>query len=247
MRTLLALLLTLLACLPAGAQERKYAIMSLVGDALLIVHQDASIGTRLDRNSRAFVPVPNSALDEAMVIAIEDGVRAHDKAAATVLLGVRDRSVYKLQAGALEKSDSVLAQLLPQVRALAERSGATHLIVATKLRDEARIRLRDSTVGSGKLEGLGFYLDDFKRVQNSKTGEQTQGFIAPFVYVSLALVDLKTGAVVAEEAVRESRSASSQQATVPWDALTADQKSRMLTGLMRFETRRAIPTLLKRE
>ena len=150
-----------LLSLPLQAQERTYAIMSLVGDSLLIVHRDMATGSRLDKNVRDVVAIPNPALDNAMVLALDDGVKASEPRARTVLLG-----------------------------------------------------------------------------------ERTQGFIAPFVFFRLALVELATGKVLAEQTVRESTSIANQRSAGAWDALTAEQKVRILNQLVRRETQRALPELL---
>lgn len=229
--------------LPAAAQERTYAIMSLVGDQLLIVHQDLSTGSRLDKNSRKYADLNNPVLDNAMVVAIDDAMRARDKSVKTVLLAARDPALFALQARGLDEGP--LALLLPVVRPLAQKAGATHLVLASKYRDDSRIRMADGTVGAGRIEGLGFYLNDNMRVQNRNTGAQTTGYIAPFGYFSLALVDLATGDVVSQQLVREAHAMASQKATVPWNVLTGEQKARMLEQLIRRETSRAIPELLK--
>jgi hypothetical protein len=49
MRRWLPLALACLACVPALAQERSYAIVSLVGDGLLIVQREMSTGSSIDR------------------------------------------------------------------------------------------------------------------------------------------------------------------------------------------------------
>ena len=57
MRRLLALLLlSLLVPLAAIAQDsRRYAVLSLVGDKLLIVTREMTTGSRLDKNERTVV------------------------------------------------------------------------------------------------------------------------------------------------------------------------------------------------
>jgi hypothetical protein len=236
------LLACLALCQPAAAQERTYAIMSLVGDQLLIVHQDISTGSRLDKNSRDYVELHTPALDNALVIAIEDAMRERDRSVKTVLLAARDPALFALQARGLEEGP--LALLLPVVSPLAQKAGATHLVLASKHRDDSRIRMADGHVGAGRIEGLGFYVNDNMRVQNRNTGASTTGYIAPFGYFSLAVVDLATGAVVSQQLVREAYAISNQKAAVPWNALTAEQKVQMLQQLIRRETRRAVPLLL---
>jgi len=190
---LLVLLLTL-AVFPVHAQKPTYAVASLIGDRLLVVVADKSVGSNIDRNR----------LDEGT--------------------GIKP--------------------MIDVIAPAAQKAGATHLIIALKNRDDARLRVADGMVGLGKLEGLGFYVDNVMRMTNSETGEGAVGFVAPFAYIRFLLVDLNTGATLREQVVRESHAVSSQKATVAWDALPAEQKVQLLQHLIRTAVDDAIPELL---
>jgi hypothetical protein len=190
---LLVLLLTL-AVFPVHAQKPAYAVASLIGDRLLVVVADKSVGSNIDRNR----------LDEGT--------------------GIKP--------------------MIDVIAPAAQKAGATHLIIALKNRDDARLRVADGMVGLGKLEGLGFYVDNVMRMTNSETGEGAVGFVAPFAYIRFLLVDLNTGATLREQVVRESHAVSSQKATVAWDALPAEQKVQLLQHLIRTAVDDAIPELL---
>jgi len=190
---LLVLLLTL-AVFPVHAQKPAYAVASLIGDRLLVVVADKSVGSNIDRNR----------LDEGT--------------------GIKP--------------------MIDVIAPAAQKAGATHLIIALKNRDDARLRVADGMVGLGKLEGLGFYVDNVMRMTNSETGEGAVGFVAPFAYIRFLLVDLNTRATLREQVVRESHAVSSQKATVAWDALPAEQKVQLLQHLIRTAVDDAIPELL---
>lgn len=65
---LLAAAFFLALTLPAsGAERLKYAVLSLVGDQLLISQRGVSTGSRLDRNTREFVRLAGPALDREAV------------------------------------------------------------------------------------------------------------------------------------------------------------------------------------
>ena len=68
MRHLIAVLLLMAAPLCASAQERQYAVLSLVGDHLLIVQREMGTGSRIDQNRRHREPIPHAALDRAMLL-----------------------------------------------------------------------------------------------------------------------------------------------------------------------------------
>jgi len=190
---LLVLLLTL-AVFPVHAQKPAYAVASLIGDRLLVVVADKSVGSNIDRNR----------LDEGT--------------------GIKP--------------------MIDVIAPAAQKAGATHLIIALKNREDARLRVADGMVGLGKLEGLGFYVDNVMRMTNSETGEGAVGFVAPFAYIRFLLVDLNTRATLREQVVRESHAVSSQKATVAWDALPAEQKVQLLQHLIRTAVDDAIPELL---
>ncbi|MGZ9080518.1 MAG: hypothetical protein ACXW2A_19535, partial [Burkholderiales bacterium] len=93
-----------------------------------------------------------------------------------------------------------------------------------------------------------FYLDPGMIVTNRETGIRTEGFIGPYAYFVVSLVELPSGRVVGRSVVTQTTSASSafQASFTPWTALTADQKVNMLDGLIRAGVQRAVPEVLKR-
>ena len=241
MRLVLALLLSALLAVPAAAQQpRNYAIVSLAADGLFVVRYDLGTGSNLDRNPRRCMPLEDPELERAILFAVEDAVKKGDPAARTVLLAATDPALFKLPAEDGER----LAPHLAAIRPMAQKAGATHLILATKHRDEARLRLADGYIGSGRIEGVGFYVDSEIWVHNRETREHSEGFIAPFVYARLALVDLASGAVLREAVIREAVVVSNQRAGNPWEMHNGKQKSDMLKSMIRTGVARAVPDLL---
>ena len=244
---LLLLVASLLASLSLNAQTQRpvYAVASVIGDRILIVVADKSVGSSLDRNRREFYELKTPALDNGAVVAVDDALKQAAPEAKSVLLGISARAMHDLQSRALDEGGAV-KPLVEVVRPVAQKAGATHLILAVKARDEARIKSADGMIGLGKLEGLGFYIDNVMKMQNRDTGEGTDGFIAPFAYFRLVLVDLSTGATLAEQFIREAQAVSSQKAALAWDALSAEQKVQLLQQLIRESIRDSVPRLLKK-
>jgi hypothetical protein len=209
MRTVLAVLTLFLATAAAAAGE-TYAVMSLIGDGLLVVRHRATTGTSLEGNMREFLTVP-------------DPVFGRDAAAQEIVDALRPR--------------------LPA-------NGATRLVLVVKTRHPAQIglpRMNDTHVGSGSLEGLGYYVDASMAMANrGSTIENIHGFLAPFAYFAIVLADLKTGKVLAERAVYASTAIpESQSATLsPWDALIPERKVSIVEDLVRREVAQAAPALL---
>ncbi|MEO7743066.1 MAG: hypothetical protein ABIR98_09030 [Usitatibacter sp.] len=241
---LLAAVFFLAFVLPAsGADGRMYAVLSLVGDQLLISQRGVSTGSRLDRNTREFVRLAGPAFDHEALFAIEDAIKRSGKGVEVVLLGTNDPALFEAQRRVLDEEGSTQT-LLSAVQAVAASASATHLILLSKYRGDARLRVADGHVGAGTLEGLGFYLDHTSRMRSAHTGEQSQGFIAPFAYMRLSLVELPGGKLLREENVTASTTVASQKSDATWQILTAEQKARILRGLIRREIDRVIPLLL---
>ena len=228
-----------------ASETRRYAVLSLVGDQLLIVKYVVGTGSRLDRNERQFVALDDPAIDHAAVLAVDEALRRLDPAAKPVLLSAREPALFTAQAQALD-DDGDVGRLLEPIRRVMGEGDATHLILVTKYRHAAALRLERGHVGSGFLEGVGFYIDPAMMVKRSDTGERARGFLAPFAYFRISLIDLAGGRVIKEERViaSTSHSAAHSESGGPWEALSAQDKVRVLQGLIRRETARVIPALI---
>jgi hypothetical protein len=228
-----------------AADSRRYAVLSLVGDRILVVEREMSTGSRLDKNHRTFVDVPDHTLDKSMLLAIDDAIRRKDPGAITILLTPKDAALYAAAARELDGSGNT-QRIYESVKPMLRGTNATHLVLVTKQRHAARLQLRDGMVGSGYLEGLGFYVDYGTLARTVDTNEAERGFIAPFTYVNVALIDVASGKVVAEE-----RATGSAPYTTPsinignaWGALTPQEKADRLAEVMRIEADRVVPLLL---
>ncbi len=247
MRALFLLLIVLLASSPSGAAEaRKYAVLSLIGDGMLISQWVPSTGARLDPNTKEFIPIVEGVFDKAALLAANNALKAIDPQSKPVLLFARERSLYEAQNRMLDR-DGKPVELLEHIRSLLGGAGATHLILLTKLRNEARLKMHNTTVASGTLEGVGFYIDSAMETQLSDTGVAGKGLVAPFAYFRIELIDLARGTVVKQERVVASTSVSIANSTADhaWNALSGAQKVRVLQELITQETTRVIPKLVE--
>jgi hypothetical protein len=241
-RTCIAALL-LAAAFAGHAAERTYAILSLVGDRLLLVGHRAAVETRRDSNLREYADLGSPALDNAALLAVEAAVKTAQPDAKTVLLAVGDREAYRAQEKALEGDggiEGIVATLGPTLAS----AHATHLVLLTKERHETLIPLLHGHTGSGFLEGLGFYIDRNFRLVNSRTGEHYTGYLAPFAYFRISVVDIASSRVLKEDRVLASFTRGNTETLHPWDAMTAQQKAAALQGLLRREIARRVPALL---
>ena len=242
-RMRLLLLLLAFAAFPANAQKPVYAVASIVGDRIMVVVADKSVGSNIDRNRREFYPLTSPALDNGLMLAVQDALQDRDPASKPILLGVSAKALGETQARALDEGNDS-KPLIDLIGPAAKKAGATHLIIALKHRDDARLRTANGMVGLGKLEGLGFYVDAVMQMVNEENGERSIGFVAPFAYIRFLLVDLGTGATLREQVVRQSHAVANQKASVPWEALPAEQKVQLLQHLIRTAVDDAMPELL---
>ena len=238
-------LLAVAAVCAQAAGAKRYAVLSLVGDRMLIVQREMSTGSRLDRNERQFVGIPDQALDNSMLLAIDGAIRRRDPGATPILLAPRDPALYAAAQRELDGRGNT-ARIYEAAKPVLTGTNATHLVLVTKQRHQARLRLRDGMVGTGYLEGLGFYVDQGTLSRSIDTNEAERGFIAPFTYVTISLIEVASGRVLAEERVTASAPYTTANNTIgnAWAALTAQQKAESLAQVMRTEAERVVPQLL---
>jgi hypothetical protein len=136
--------------------------------------------------------------------------------------------------------------LAGDLNAALRASGNTYMVTVTKHRAQARLGT-GWTAGSGFLEGIGFYIDPDLSIEAHQTGaEAASGFLAPYAYFKVSLIDLASSRVIAEEVLTASRMVprARTESRDPWLALTADEKATMLRELVVSEIERAVPLLV---
>ncbi len=226
----------------AAQPGESYAVVSLIGDSITIVNHEPVTGSAIDQNDRNQVKLGDDHFDALATRVATDAIGRTSPDARVEVVAVPDHAPYG-DANALFDANGTLPALLAAVKPLV-RPETHYLLVLSKFRGDARLRISNGTIGSGKLTGLGFYLDAAKRLKSGATGERGRGFVAPFAYVQVTLVDLRTGAVVNSESATESttRANVGPDANLePWYALTAEQKVRLLDGLLTRALQRTVP------
>jgi hypothetical protein len=246
MRSLLLAFLLVAGVTTTAAEERRFAILSLFGDGMLISQWVPSTGARLDPNVKEFIPIVEGIFDKTALLAVHGLLKQRDPKSEPVLLFARERSLYESQARMLDK-DGKSVLLLDHLRGLLKGTGATHLILLTKFKNEARIRVEEATVGNGVLEGVGFYIDSSMPILLRESRETATGFLAPFAYFRVELIDIARGEVVKEARIVAATGVSTPNRTAEhaWNALSGAQKIQALQTLIRSETTRVMPALLE--
>lgn len=237
----------LLLGLPALAQTapRTVAVVSLIGDKVDIVTAQGSTGSHLDRNLRDGLGDAGGAFDHFTLSAAARAIAAVDLGIGTALILVPPSRQHDQPEQLFDgKQVALPGPIIDEI----ERVKARHVVLITKLRGDMRVPFVQGTTGIGKVRGLGFYIDGHTRVRLENGGEIAVGFLAPFAYFQLTLVEVASGMVVRERPV-------TQVQTVPvagrlgvvsaWDVLTAAQKVGALQRLIRRGLDENLPALLQ--
>jgi hypothetical protein len=251
MKQLLWALLSLLLIGVAQAQGsaetpyKKVAVTSLIGDVITVDTYRMRVGTMVDTNHQTKMPVQSPVFDEVAMKAASDAMNKTlpSTSLATLAPPAADSDLDP----ARFLIDGRIASSHRMVVALRD-AGFTHLLVITKQRAPARLKVSGTAVGSGYLQGIGFYLDDSFKVQRVDTLERAVGLIAPYVYIKLALVDLNSLQQVREQVITENTTSSAaghKEAFGAWEALTSEQKVSLLEKLIRDNVTAATPRLFK--
>ncbi len=249
MKRRIAALLLLAGAFAAQAQAPapaapKIAITSLVGDVLTVTAYREATGTNLG-NSSTYLKMPGPLLDIAVLKVAQEAV-AKAVPGATVFPLKVPVAGSNVDPAAIVVDDKVVAGNV-LVDAL-QKQGFTHLLMATKYRHVSAIRLTSGAVTfRGQLEGLGFYVDPILKVQNTRTGELSEGIVAPYLYIQLRLVDLGTLDVRTQSITANSTAGASQNKTGmdAWGALTPEEKIRAAESLIKEYVTQAVPALFQ--
>jgi hypothetical protein len=221
-----------------SALPPSFALLSLVGDQFTVVTRGEESASRLDSNLRRSYPIDVSALDDAALDAAESVLKRVRPVSPVARFSIRDARLFALQDKVLDDSGGLREALAKLLR----EQQATRLVLVTKLREEARFRIVNGTIGSGKISGLGFYVDPFTRMEQTSTGEATFGFLGPYAYVNVTIVDVETMKPLRSVGARESEMSlpvHSQRALGAWDALTPEAKVDALVRVLRSAVERA--------
>ena len=239
--------LAILVSVNVVAADRIYAVMSLVGDGLLVVKYRVKTGSSLSGRQRQAIPIDDPVFDRTALLAVEAAMKRSQPQAQVILLGGRDAGLLEVQAkslGSAGAAQAIADALVPRL----PKTEATHLIIVTKAQSASSLRVDQSVVDTGPLEGLGFYVDPsiVTRPPEGSAASGSQGLLAPFAYFDVALVDLASGKVVAERPVYASYAYVESQtgSLTPWDSLSSQEKMRILTKLIGDEVDKAVGALL---
>jgi hypothetical protein len=227
-----------------GADGRRYVVVAFIGDRLEFVYAVMGTGSMLNRNQRQIIPDAKGSFDQIALKALGLAIEKTEPKAAVSLVQVPP-SVFHEQPEKLFDGQSVA---LPDgvINAI-DQFRATHVILLTKERSDARLPIADGYLGVGSLRGLGYYLDGAQPLKSKTTGDEDIGFIASYAHMRLTLADARTGTILKQRSVTAARVYSvvgSQKALNPWDVLSTEQKVERLQNLIEKSMSTEVPQLI---
>ena len=217
----------------AASPAKKYAVISLIGESLTVTNFRFTTGSHLDTNATEAMPMPDARLDRAVLSAADGAIKKMEPSATVAMMEVltlRDPAQQKqlFDGERFVPPDDVVLAL--------KTAGATHVLLITKHRAEASFQAEQVSLGSGSVQGLGFYVDHQKRVRLSDTLETGVGFLAPHAFFMVSLIDVGTSRVLKQQAVTRSRLlgvSRNSEDLGPWGILTTQQKVQMLLDFIK--------------
>lgn len=228
----------------AAARTHTIAVLSLVGDQMDVVSQVMQTGRLLETNEHQFVDIGAADVDIAALRAAKGVFARLDPSADVALLTASHREWYGAQDSLF---DGGRARLPAELGAALQREHAGQLVLITKYRAEAKMQAYDTKMGSGKVAGLGFYIDFNSNMRDVGTNETSHGYISPFAFVRLTLIDTATGNVLRDTTRTETDmilGKGDQADRNPWQVLSAKRKLDELRDLLGKAVEDGLPALL---
>lgn len=245
------ILLSALLCLTASwasaqatAGPRSYAVLSELARDLHIITFQESTGTNLDANMRDRLPIPGGAIDRAALALTKAKLVALEPGARVSTFAPLGSDVFDSRQSFREGSD---VGMPPDLRDVLRQQGTTHLVLLTRFSGEAQIQVRNAKIGGGRMEGVGFYIDNQTFIDGKEGVISARGFLAPFIYLRATLVDAATGRSVRTGVYTSSTaipSSAGETSAHPWNALDDKGKVRIITELIDQGLAATLPTLL---
>jgi hypothetical protein len=238
------LLLPRLAAAQGADAVRSVAVMSLIGDQLTIVARAFETGTRIDPLRSTETKLNNRAFDTYASRVVMEALKRHRPQLKSEVFASTDATLYEIQDGLIAAADPKAVSLRDEMKLNLRAAGASHLLLVTKHRADAVMRFATTDMGTGKIEGLGFYIDPEIQVFTRGEGDRAgQGFLAPFVYVKVTLVEAASFDPVRSELAMVSEifpAAGNDQ----WNAIPQAKKFEVLQQMIRDEVTRVVPLLI---
>lgn len=182
---------------------RSIAVLSLAGNSLALHVERHQVGSRTENAPVEVRPMEDPVFDQVAIIAARTSLLRMLPNAKLNLMTTQDKGLYSAQNDMFEHPEQH-PEDREYLKTLLKEQGVSHAIVISKFRSVAAIKLVDATVGTGALEGLGFYVDDMIQTLNRGDNTSSRGLVAPFAYVRVRLVEADSLKVVGQGTAKQS-------------------------------------------
>src|SRR5947207_6239093 len=129
---------------PLAAHAQKYAVISLIGDRMQLAFARGVEGQPVDRIERRYVPLDDSAIDRAALLAVNEQVKKLKPGSEPVLLQAFERSYFDTSGGT--------SAIIEWIRQLDKDKKVTHAILLTKHVYGGIPQVEKSDVGNADLD-----------------------------------------------------------------------------------------------
>jgi len=248
----------------AKTSGTRYGVLSLIGDRLYVVTNQPGTAIEGATIQKIDLVMPVAVFDEYALKAVDGLIKRADPAADVKLLAVNEPKLFIRQTDLLDAGES-LANLLPNVRDATKTAAVDKLILITKFPDSAHAKMGKTALAAGSFFGLGFYSDNqqaglstaqppkqppAKRADKSAPVSPATAFVAPYVYIQMLLIDVKTWTVLKQEITA---AATTRVVTRPkdgavtvsaYDSISGQDKVATISKMLDYELSTMLPKLL---
>ncbi|MDP2004201.1 MAG: hypothetical protein Q8K45_00855 [Rubrivivax sp.] len=236
-------LLALASSVTAQSSPRAYAVVSEVAREVSVVIYQESTGSLIGNNMRQRIAVPEDALDKVVLVGARQALQKAEPGARIWLIAPTDTELFE---GLQNATEGERVAIPADLAAALRQNGSTHLLLFTRYRSDAQLRGYKTMFGSGRLEGLGFYVDRHTPGYIPETGDHIKGFLAPYTYFRATLIDAATAKVLHTRTIAKGVAVSSSETTAgkhAWDVWTPAQKMTSLRDMLMAEVAQVVAEL----
>jgi hypothetical protein len=222
----------------------SFAVYSEAARELNVVLFQQSTGSRLGANNRMGIDIPEGALDKIGLVTVRKALQQAMPVSPVWLIAPLTSDAFD---ATLNPADGDTIKLPDDFAAAFKERGTTHLLLFQRYRAEARLKAQNDLLGSGRLEGLGYYVDTLQPMRSADNKTIGRGFLAPYVYIRASLVDARSGRVLRTRTAAEGVVLSgpdTMAGTKVWELMTPQRKLEVLRDGYVAEIERLLPELL---
>lgn len=232
----------------AGAQQPNYAVLSLVGDKLTLLAQRHQVGSRTESQPKQETELEDQVFDQAAVVAARASLLTAVPGAKPLLMMTQDKALYRAQNAMFEQPEGYQEDR-DYLRSLLAQQGATHLVLVSKHRSQAELKMYNSVESGAWFEGLGFYIDDVTVTRNMNTSTSAKGMVVPYAYVKIRLLDARDLRVLGESVAKASQiyapPSDEPAGMATFAAMSVAEKTGQIRKMLERAVGEALPPLLQ--